>query len=218
MIGLTCNEPMDYCFCAYTGSGPGIRDGFDLLMTDLGDRYLVEVGSGRGLELVKLNLDLFRSASGKDVEERERILAKVEDRIREQGLPDLTKIYEELVKAFDSRIWDEYGRLCLACGKCNFTCPTCSCFDIYDDPNLDFRSGKRVRVWDSCHFLSFTRVASGEVFRKDRPSRVKQRVYHKYCYSVDDIGVISCVGCGRCVEVCSAGIDIREVTRRVVGL
>jgi len=216
IVGLTCNEPTEYCFCAYTGSGPMIDSGYDLLMTDLGESYLVEVGSEKGEKIVKLNLDLFKEATADDLRERTRILREVEGKIREQGLPDLTKMYEPLVKLFNADLWREYGRRCVACGKCNFTCPTCRCFNVYDDPNLDLRSGKRVRVWDSCHFLSFTRVASGEVFRKERHSRVKQRIYHKYCYSIDEIGMISCVGCGRCIEVCSAGIDIREVAKEVM--
>jgi len=216
IIGLTCNEPDDYCFCVFTGSGPTVSEGYDLLLTDLGEAYLVEIGSERGERIVKLNLDLFRKATDADVQERDRILKRAESKMREQKLPDLTKMYEPLVELFYADLWREYGRRCVACGKCNFTCPTCRCFNVYDDPNLDLKSGKRVRVWDSCHFLSFTRVASGEIFRKERHSRVKQRIYHKYCYSIDEIGMISCVGCGRCVKVCSAGIDIREVAVEVM--
>ncbi|RLF00834.1 MAG: hypothetical protein DRJ57_00315 [Thermoprotei archaeon] len=218
IVGLTCNEPDEYCFCAFTGSGPQASGGFDLLMTDLGDRYLVEIGSDRGERVVNLNLDLFKPASKDEVNEREEILKRVEAEIKRQELPDLTKVYEAFVKNFDAELWLEYGRRCLACGKCNYVCPTCRCFDVYDEPSLDKSGGKRVRVWDSCHFLSFTRVAGGKVFRSERPSRVKQRIYHKYCYGVDEIGEIECVGCGRCIKVCPASIDIREAAKRVVEL
>ena len=218
IIGLTCDKPEEYCFCAYTGSGPSLQDGFDLLLTNLGDRYLVEIGSKRGERLVKYNIDLFKEASRSDLEEKEKIVSEVESKIRERPLPDLRKLHDLLVKNFNAKLWEEYGERCLACGKCNFVCPTCRCFDIYDDPNFDLKSGKRVRVWDSCHFLSFTRVAGGLVFRKERLSRIKQRIYHKYCYSVDEIGSISCTGCGRCIESCPAGIDIREIVKEVVKL
>ena len=218
ILGLTCNEALEYCFCAYMGSGPSIENGFDLLLTDLGDHYLVEIGSDKGKKLVYHNIDLFRSASFEDLKERRRILSQVESDIKKEPFPDLNRLYEALLKNFRADMWNKYGEVCLACGKCNFVCPTCVCFDVYDDPNLDLKSGKRVRVWDSCHFISFTRVAGGLVFRKERPSRVKQRVYHKYCYSVDEIGMFSCVGCGRCIETCPVNINIMKIAREVTSL
>ena len=215
IIGLTCNEAAEYCFCSYTKTGPLISDGFDLLLTDIGDFYLVEVGSEMGSKLLDLNLDLFMDAREEDIEKREEAIRNVRRQIERYSLIDLTDLYKPMVDSFEDSIWEEYGSKCLSCGKCNFACPTCRCFDVYDDPNLQGDEGRRVRVWDSCHFLSFTRVSTGEVFRKERHSRLKQRLYHKYCYSIDEIGRISCVGCGRCIDVCSAGIDIREVIKRV---
>lgn len=215
VVGITCNAPMEYCFCAYVNSGPSIKRGFDILLSDLGDRYIVEVGSENGWRLIKFNLDLFSEARKEDVEERDRVIMKVEEDVRRKGLPYFEEIERILREKFSDEVWDEYGRRCLACGKCNFTCPTCRCFTIADEPNPDLKSGKRVRAWDSCHFLSFTKVASGEVFRKDRPSRFKQRIYHKFVYSMNEIGSVSCVGCGRCIEVCPAKINIMDVMREV---
>ncbi len=218
IIGLTCNEPAETCFCTFTDSGPDAEEGFDLLLTDLDDVFFVKIGSKRGERLIKLNLDLFRRPSEEDYKERYKVLKNVREKINQQKLPNLLNLYEPMVKLFNNEIWDKYGKSCVACGKCNFICPTCRCFNIYDDPNLDAKSGKRVRAWDSCHFLSFTQVAGGVIFRKERPSRVKQRIYHKYCYSIDEIGLISCVGCGRCIDVCSANIDIREALAEVAGI
>lgn len=216
IIGLTCREPADYCFCSYTGSGPMIRDGFDLMLTDLGDLYLVEIGSEEGERLIKFNLDLFEEASEDHIKERDRILKEVDAKIRRYKMASIDGIYDLMVEKFNDPLWDMYGEKCLSCGKCNYVCPTCRCFDIYEEPDYSLRSGKRVRVWDSCHFLSFTRVAGGKVFREERRSRIKQRVFHKYFYSIDEIGSISCVGCGRCIEVCPARIDIREIFNKVM--
>lgn len=186
-------------------------------MTDLGDGFLVEVVSEKGSEIVKFNSDLFKKA-GEDAESRRKsILRKVREEIERQRLPDFEKVHSVLREEFSNPVWETYGNICLSCGKCNFVCPTCHCFNVYDEPGLDLKTGERVRVWDSCHYLTFTKVASGEIFRKERPSRLKQRIYHKLLYTVDEFGVISCVGCGRCIEVCSAGIDIRKVVMDVTG-
>jgi len=193
-----------------------IRDGFDLMLTDLGDLYLVEIGSEEGERLIKFNLDLFEEASEDHIKERDRILKEVDAKIRRYKMASIDGIYDLMMEKFNDPLWDMYGEKCLSCGKCNYVCPTCRCFDIYEEPDYSLRSGKRVRVWDSCHFLSFTRVAGGKVFREERRSRIKQRVFHKYFYSIDEIGSISCVGCGRCIEVCPARIDIREIFNKVM--
>src|SRR5659263_490662 len=34
--------------------------------------------------------------------------------------------------AFDSPFWEDYTNRCIACGRCNFVCPTCTCFTMQD--------------------------------------------------------------------------------------
>lgn len=218
IICITCNNPTEYCFCNFTKSGPSIKEGFDLLLTDIGEFFFVEIGSERGKDIINSNLDLFQEASENDLARRDQKIREVEEKLSRNQLTSSNELYQKLIRAFNDELWNEYGRRCVACGKCNFTCPTCHCFDVYDVMELTLREGKRVRKWDACHFLSFTRVAGGEIFRKERTSRVKQRIYDKYCYPVDEFGSIFCVGCGRCIHVCTAGIDIREILKKVLGM
>jgi len=218
IICITCNNPTEYCFCNFTKSGPLVKNGFDLLFTDIGQSFFVEIGSEKGRNIVNLNLDLFQKASENDIAKRDQKIRELEEKLSENQLTSSDEVYKKLVDIFDNELWNEYGRKCVACGKCNFACPTCHCFDVYDTLELTFKEGKRVRKWDACHFLSFTRVAGGEIFRKERTSRVKQRIYDKYCYPVDEFGAIFCVGCGRCIQVCTAEIDIREILKKVLGM
>ena len=54
-------------------------------------------------------------------------------------------------ESFTKEIWQEYGDRCIKCGRCNFVCPTCTCFtmqDIFYKDNA--RVGERRRVWASC--------------------------------------------------------------------
>ncbi len=218
IICITCDNPAEYCFCNFTRSGPLIKKGFDLLLTDIEYAYFVEIGSKTGENIVNSNLDLFQKASKEDLTKRNRKIHEIEEKMSKIRSANLDELYQKITSIFDSSLWDEYGKRCLACGKCNFTCPTCRCFDVYDELDLTLKKGKRTRKWDSCHFLSFTQVAGGEIFRKERTSRVKQRIYDKYCYPVDEFGSIFCVGCGRCIQVCPAEIDVREILKKIIGM
>ncbi|MCK5525860.1 MAG: 4Fe-4S dicluster domain-containing protein, partial [Candidatus Latescibacteria bacterium] len=70
-------------------------------------------------------------------------------------------------------------------------------------------------TWDSCMFPLFTLHASGHNPRNSGNERMRQRMMHKFSYTVDNWGDTFCVGCGRCVRSCPVNLDIREVIRRV---
>ena len=99
---------------------------------------------------------------------------------------------------------------CVSCGNCTAVCPTCYCFDIYDDVELDMSGGERKRTWDSCQLEEFAVVAGGENFRKERSSRQRHRYYRKFNYSVEKYNKYFCTGCGRCSRACMAGIELKE--------
>ncbi len=216
IIELACNEPTEYCFCTMVGGGPYIEDGCDMIFTCISGGFLVEVKTINGVKLMKQSEDIFREAREEEILEKEEIVKSAYSKLSDKAL-DFEKMHDAMIKVYDHSIWQDYSERCFSCGKCNFTCPTCHCFDIYDEVDPSLSSGKRIRIWDSCHFLSFTKVAGGVIFRKERTSRVKQRIYHKLCYSIDEIGEVGCIGCGRCIEVCPSKIDVREIIKRIQG-
>ena len=61
----------------------------------------------------------------------------------------------------------------------------------------------------------FTKHASGHNPRPDQASRYRQRVMHKFAYTVSNVGETFCVGCGRCISHCPVNIDIREILEEV---
>jgi len=114
-------------------------------------------------------------------------------------------------------VWEAIARRCFACGSCNTTCPTCYCWDVYDDVAVDLTKGCRVRRYDSCQLDPFAEVAGGENFRKDRSSRLRHRMFRKGKYILDQTGRSGCVGCGRCERACVADISIKETFIQIAG-
>jgi sulfhydrogenase subunit beta (sulfur reductase) len=210
IITLTCSDPTDTCFCTSVGGGPGGADLADVLVTDLGRTLLFESCSERGEALLTSVDGLLQTAAEGDVEARRRQIEATEKSVRAVVVGDMRK---KLAGLADSPIWDETALRCLSCGACSFTCPTCHCFGFYDD---SFGSGgRRIKVQDACVFPSFALEASGHNPRNADGRRMRQRMMHKFSYSVDNFGETFCVGCGRCIANCPVNIDVRETIAEV---
>jgi sulfhydrogenase subunit beta (sulfur reductase) len=192
-----------------------VDHGFDLFLSDIGDDYLVLVGTSRGDDIVVMSGCLMQAPTEADFDAyKERSRTRRDSYKTHLNLEDLPEILE---MEYHSKIWDDFGQRCLSCGQCSMVCPTCYCFDITDEVELGSRAGQRVRSWDSCLLKTHALVAGGENFRAARSSRVKFRFYHKQRGFVAEYGRPSCIGCGRCVEVCPANINIITVIETIRG-
>jgi len=211
IIGLDC-IPDELCFCQSTGTD-FIDTGFDLFLSDIDDSYLVRVGTSIGDDMVTAADSLFQEVEKDD---REKYKAKsIQRRERFQTEIQLQDLPEIMDLEYESQVWQEVGEECLSCGTCSMVCPTCYCYAVFDELNLDVSSGQRKRRWDSCLFKDYALVAGGHNFRAERSSRVKNRYFHKQRGFVSQYGRPSCVGCGRCKAYCPAGIDIVEVVTKL---
>ncbi len=210
LIGLACTKPASTCFCRSFDIDPFSANGTDILLTDLGDEYLVDVSSERGADVVNLSPRLFSDA----LERHERKFSerKTEALSRIKTVP-VEGTAERLGSMWDDALWSGLAEVCIGCGVCTYLCPTCHCFDIQDE---DWgREGMRFRCWDSCIFSEFTLMASGENPRPTKRERIRQRVFHKFKYFPDKYGPPACVGCGRCVSKCPVHIDITATLEKL---
>lgn len=213
IIGMSC-EPDDLCFCRSMGTDFA-EDGFDLFLSELKDGYLVRVGTSRGDDMLNNAKNLFKEPTSQQIDEYKQRSNEVAKKFtRAISLTDLPEILE---MEYENPQWKDLGEKCLGCGSCSMVCPTCYCFNVSDEIALGTEGGVRLRKWDSCLFEDYALVAGGHNFRKDRASRVKLRYLHKQKGFVDQYGRPSCVGCGRCINVCPAGIDVTEVINTIRG-
>ncbi len=210
-LGLSCNKPDINCFCTSFDDSPASANNVDILFTDLGDNYFVEVVTERGKSLISKVNKLFSTGSKSDEEAKNDIEKKAIDSITRQM--KLDGVVLNLDKMFDHEIWHNTAFKCIGCGICTYLCPTCHCFDIQDESTL--REGARVRIWDSCMNPEYTHHASGHNPRPARMNRVRNRVYHKFSYFPKNSEIFACTGCGRCIDYCPVNIDIIDTISKV---
>lgn len=211
LVGLGCTNPYDSCFCTSLGSSPFDSANVDLLLTDLGNEFLVEEVTDKGKELIaKTGLEEATEADearAKGV--KEASYHKVTRKISTEG------IKEKLLSSFeDESYWEKVSAKCISCGICTLLCPTCYCFDINDELVKD--QGTRFRSWDSCAFALYTKMPM-ENPREEKWRRVRQKVCHKYEFYPMNFGVIACTGCGRCIRQCPVNWDITQTLESVPG-
>jgi ferredoxin len=209
VIAVHCGSPSDVCFCTSMGTGPRVREGFDLAVTELLDatepRYLIEAGTPAGQEL--MDALPTHPATAEDVEAAEAVTEESAQRMGRtmdtRGLPEL------LQRNLEHPRWDDVAARCLSCGNCTLACPTCFCSDDVEAQSPDGATSERLREWASCFSRDFSYIHGGPV-RATVRSRYRQWMTHKLGTWWDQFETSGCVGCGRCIAWCPVGIDITE--------
>jgi NAD(P)H-flavin reductase/formate hydrogenlyase subunit 6/NADH:ubiquinone oxidoreductase subunit I len=202
IIGINIQKMSKWNFSSYMGCSV-IDYGYDLMLTDLGNRYGINVGSSKGEALLYKYAKNITPALARDIQIAGQKKQEVWKMVQ-QKLDFPAELIPELLSASYSKsgFWESHSEKCLACGSCVLVCPTCYCFDVKDYPDLTLEQGERIRTWDGCLLEDFAKIASGENFRATRPTRYRHRYFKKGKYLFDRFGFISCVGCGRCSSNC----------------
>lgn len=200
------------CFCTSAKTGPFIEDGYDLQLVDAGDDYLVEIGSGKAEDFVNSHLEFFKEAAKDESEKISKIKSQAAKAINLKV--DFEKALE-LMKtdaAFEEN-YERIGERCIYCGGCLYVCPTCTCFNVFDDKGEG--QGVRRRNWDGCIFEGYTREASGHNPRHEKGTRTARRFEHKLKYDYRVTGMSGCIACGRCLTSCPVKIGISKFIEEI---
>ena len=214
VVAVTCSDPAATCFCASTGTGPEVTDGFDIRLTELldqdGHRFLAEAGSEPGERLIAR---LGSGPSARPVAEVDRDAARSVVRASTEHMGrrlDLEAARWLLRDQPEHTRWAEVANRCLSCANCTLVCPTCFCTSIEDHSSLTGDVAERVRRWESCFSLDHSYLHGAGPVRADIRSRYRQWLTHKLSTWWDQFEMSGCVGCGRCITWCPAGIDLTE--------
>jgi formate hydrogenlyase subunit 6/NADH:ubiquinone oxidoreductase subunit I len=215
IVAVQCTQTAPTCFCASMQCGPRARQGFDLALTEIVDQgrhlFVVETGSAAGAEILH-DLDA-REASPALCQEAAEAVDRAAVQTRKM---DTNGIRDLLYQNFEHPRWDHVAARCLSCANCTMVCPTCFCTLVEDVSDVAGNHAERWRRWDSCFTQAFSYIHGGSV-RPSVRSRYRQWLTHKLASWIDQFGSSGCVGCGRCITWCPAGIDITEEMRAIRG-
>ena len=198
---ISCGHSYDNCFCVSMNSNQ--YEGDYVFSVDLIDS---EIHSN----VKDAEFDgYFKAASGvKEAEVSPRYVKENDVRVE---IPD------EIPKSIiTNELWDEYTTRCINCGRCNFVCPTCTCYTMQDVFYSDNgRVGERRRVAASCMVDGYTDVAGGGQYRRKNGERMRFKVLHKISDFKKRFGYQMCVGCGRCDDICPEYISYSNIINKV---
>ena len=132
-------------FFGSMGTG-SVHSGYDLYITDLGNRVAIEIGTTKGSELLK-KANRLHEASQIDGQ-KTKAVRDAANQQAQRGMKVAPKYWHDLLeKNYDSPVWEKQADKCLACGTCTRVCPTCCCYEGVDDIDFDSK-GKRLRTGD----------------------------------------------------------------------
>lgn len=216
IVAFHCGWPGQTCFCTSLGTGPRASGGFDLAFMEIALNgevlYVGETGSEQGERLLagvsseRPTAHVIQATE----EAHERAAGAAERSFSKAG------VREALFRCVDNPRWQETAGRCFTCGNCTLVCPTCFCSTVLDRSDLAGKVAERVRRWDSCFSVDFSYLHGGGSIRTSPASRYRHWLMHKLATWQDQFGVSGCVGCGRCITWCPAGIDITEEARMLV--
>ena len=203
IVAVNCSHPAATCFCASTGDGPSVSYGYDLALTELDEGFIVEAYSAQGQELLQ-------TLPRQDVTPEQRQQAEDQHQAaidcQSRALPS-RKLQQELFSKLDHPQWDNVAQRCLSCGNCTAVCPSCFCHSEHDAGGLELGQSEHLREWDSC-FTAGHSYIHGITIRAGTRERYRQWLTHKLGSWHEQYGRSGCVGCGRCISWCPAGIDL----------
>ncbi|WP_315079451.1 anaerobic sulfite reductase subunit AsrA [uncultured Clostridium sp.] len=196
-ILIGCEKSFEKCFCVSMETNK--IDEYAAYLKVIGDEVYIDAKEEEFIKLFSI---------GENVEVKPDFVSENNKKV---SVPDNLSL-----DIINSKMWEDYNARCIACGRCNFVCPTCTCFTMQDIFYTDNgKAGERRRVWASCQVDGFTEMAGGHTFRADKSQRMRFKVMHKVYDYKKKWGYHMCVGCGRCDDICPEYISFSNCINKL---
>ncbi len=204
LVGLSCPDRNESCFCDTLGLDPVESDYAPLYMFKEENEFWIKV-KDEEFESIFANLP------DGDQKKLSELIEKRTNTFKESSFELDIPIPLPEKEMFEADIWEEMSEKCLGCGICTYYCPTCYCFNfIWEGEDGEFTKYKN---WDSCMFAAYSAHASGHNPRDSKDKRYRNRIMHKFSYHPLNYEGLGCVGCGRCIDRCPVNLDIRKALK-----
>ena len=199
IVLIGCTQSFENCFCVSMGTN--ISENYDMSVNVHGSTYAIN-SKDTAWNQFFLDLGAARHLVVPDQVHENAIKVKIPENLS----PDVAR----------ASMWEQYNKRCINCGRCNFVCPSCTCFTMQDIHYCDnANAGERRRVWASCMVDKFTDVAGGGSYRKKNGERMRFKVLHKVYSHKKRHGCHMCVGCGRCDDICPEYISFSHCVNQL---
>ncbi|MBF0206905.1 MAG: anaerobic sulfite reductase subunit AsrA [Oligoflexia bacterium] len=214
---IECIDGFENCFCVSMNANKNSDWDFAISLDKYRPFISIEIKNAKIENIFHSMVTDASNIAAPEVANKNFEICFPEKNLKKVMLPNINEMPASIYS--DSEFWDEYKNRCIACGRCNTTCVTCSCFSTNDIRYDDSQNvGERQRVWASCHISKFSMMAGGHEMRKDNASRMRFKTFHKiYDYKKrfgEEKGHM-CVGCGRCDDNCPEYISFSMIINKL---
>lgn len=202
-ILMGCSDSFDSCFCVSMGTNK--TNAYDAAISVDSDGISLKLHSAR----MALHEASLLAAGGVQSEFEPAFVTENKVSVK---VPEVGSVSKD---DFNDPLWQPYSSRCIACGRCNTSCPTCSCFTMQDVAFSGGAMGERRRRWASCHVKNYTTMAGGHEFRKTNGEKMRFKTLHKINDYHKRFDKHMCVGCGRCDDVCPEYISFAKCINKL---